>query len=231
MFQNHTLCVLFWNIDSKMWHWHINKFPLLLVANILNTQLKMKLVFATNNPNKLKELQNLLGENIELLSLADINCNEEIPEDFETLEENADQKAAYIYQKYQINCFADDTGLEIEALDNAPGVYSARYAGADKDSKANMKKVLANLKNETNRKAQFRTVISLYLNGEKHQFEGIAKGSILTKEQGVDGFGYDPIFQPDGYDITFAEMDMQTKNSISHRGLAVQKLVAFLKSQ
>ncbi len=190
----------------------------------------MKLVFATNNPHKLKELQDLLGEEIELLSLADIECNEEIPEDFETLEENANQKAEYIYKKYHINCFADDTGLEIEALNNAPGVYSARYAGEAKDAKANMQKVLAKLKGEINRKAQFRTVISLYLNGKSYQFEGVVKGTILTKEQGDYGFGYDPIFQPEGYQQTFAEMDMSTKNRISHRGRAVQKLVDFLKT-
>lgn len=191
----------------------------------------MKLVFATNNAHKLRELQNLLGDGITLLSLSDINCNEEIPEDFDTLEENANQKAAYIYKKYNVNCFADDTGLEIEALNNAPGVYSARYAGETKDSKANMKKVLANLQDKTNRKAQFRTVISLYIDGKNYQFEGIAKGNILTKEQGVDGFGYDPIFQPEGYQKTFAEMDMNTKNNISHRGRAVQKLVDFLQQQ
>ncbi len=191
----------------------------------------MKLVFATNNVNKLKELQNLLGDSIELLSLADIKCDEEIPEDFETLEENAAQKAEYIYKKYNINCFADDTGLEIEALDNAPGVYSARYAGGAKDAKANMRKVLADLKGADNRRAQFRTVISLFLDGEKYQFEGVAKGTILTEEKGVEGFGYDPIFQPDGYDQTFAEMDMDAKNSISHRGFAVQKLAAFLKAR
>ncbi len=191
----------------------------------------MKLVFATNNLHKLKELQNLLGDSIRLLSLADIKCDEEIPEDFETLEENANQKAEYIYKKYNINCFADDTGLEIEALDNAPGVYSARYAGEAKDAKANMRKVLANLKGVDNRRAQFRTVISLFLDGENYQFEGIAKGTILTAEQGLGGFGYDPIFQPDGYEKSFAEMDMTTKNSISHRGFAVQKLVAFLKAR
>ncbi len=188
----------------------------------------MKLVFATNNLNKLKELQNILGEDIELLSLADINCTDEIPEDYDTLEENANQKAKHIFDKYNVSCFADDTGLEIEALNNEPGVYSARYAGVDKDSKGNMRKVLLNLKGIENRKARFRTVISLLIEGKETQFEGIVKGNILENERGVDGFGYDPIFEPEGYDISFAEMKMSEKNKISHRALAVQKLVAYL---
>jgi len=188
----------------------------------------MKLVFATNNQNKLKELQNLLGVDIELLSLADIKCNDEIPEDYETLEENATQKAKYIYDKFGVNCFADDTGLEIEALNNEPGVYSARYAGEDKDAKANMKKVLENLNGIENRSAQFRTVISLIIDGKEKQFEGIVKGNILQEGRGKDGFGYDPVFEPKGYDTSFAEMEMGEKNKISHRGLAVQKLVNYL---
>jgi XTP/dITP diphosphohydrolase len=190
----------------------------------------MKLVFATNNLNKLKELQNLLGEEIELLSLADINCDDEIPEDHETLEENASQKAQYIFDKFGVNCFADDTGLEIEALNNEPGVYSARYAGEERDAKANMKKVLENLNGIENRKSRFRTVISLIIDGKEYQFEGVVKGNILKKERGIDGFGYDPIFEPSGYDISFAEMDMTEKNKISHRGLAVRKLVGYLLS-
>ncbi|MBL4560781.1 MAG: non-canonical purine NTP diphosphatase [Labilibaculum sp.] len=190
----------------------------------------MKLVFATNNLNKLKELQNLLGEEIELLSLADINCDDEIPEDHETLEENASQKAHYIFDKFKVNCFADDTGLEIESLNNEPGVYSARYAGEDKDAKANMKKVLENLNGIKNRKSRFRTVISLLIDGKENQFEGIVGGNILEKKRGIDGFGYDPIFEPTGYDISFAEMDMTEKNKISHRGLAVRKLVDYLLS-
>ncbi|WP_320020207.1 non-canonical purine NTP diphosphatase [Labilibaculum manganireducens] len=190
----------------------------------------MKLVFATNNQNKLKELQNLLGEEIELLSLADINCDEEIPEDHETLEENASQKAQYIFNKFNVNCFADDTGLEIESLNNEPGVYSARYAGEERDAKSNMKKVLENLKGVENRKSRFRTVISLLIDGKEIQFEGIVEGNILEKERGIDGFGYDPIFEPEGYDISFAEMDMTEKNKISHRGLAVRKLVDYLLS-
>ena len=190
----------------------------------------MKLIFATNNLNKLKELQNLLGEEIELLSLADINCEDEIPEDHETLEENASQKAHHIFDKYKLNCFADDTGLEIESLNNEPGVYSARYAGEEKDSKANMNKVLKNLTGIKNRKSRFRTVISLIIDGNETQFEGIVSGNILEKERGIDGFGYDPIFEPSGYDISFAEMDMTEKNKISHRGLAVRKLVNYLLS-
>ena len=190
----------------------------------------MKLVFATNNLNKLKELQNLLGEEIELLSLADINCDDEIPEDHETLEENASQKARYIFNKFNVNCFADDTGLEIESLNNEPGVYSARYAGEERDAKSNMKKVLENLKGVENRKSRFRTVISLLIDGNEIQFEGIVEGNILEKERGIDGFGYDPIFEPIGYDISFAEMDMTEKNKISHRGLAVRKLVDYLLS-
>jgi XTP/dITP diphosphohydrolase len=190
----------------------------------------MKLVFATNNLNKLKELQNLLGEEIELLSLADINCDAEIPEDHETLEENASQKAQYIFDKFNVNCFADDTGLEIESLNNEPGVYSARYAGEEKDAKANMKKVLENLNGIENRKSRFRTVISLIIDGKENQFEGIVEGNILEKERGIDGFGYDPIFEPKGYDVSFAEMDMTEKNKISHRGLAVRKLVDYLLS-
>lgn len=190
----------------------------------------MKLVFATNNQNKLKELQNILGKDIELLSLADINCTDDIPEDHDTLEENALQKSKHIFDKYQLDCFADDTGLEIEALNNEPGVYSARYAGVDKDAKANMKKVLENLNGIDNRKARFRTVISLLIDGKEKQFEGIVEGNILESERGGDGFGYDPIFEPKGYNISFAEMEMGEKNKISHRGLAVQKLVDYLKN-
>ncbi|WP_421921168.1 non-canonical purine NTP diphosphatase [Marinifilum sp.] len=188
----------------------------------------MKLVFATNNQNKMKELQLLLGEKVELLSLADINCNEEIPEDYETLEENATQKAEYIYKKYNVNCFADDTGLEIKSLNGEPGVYSARYAGEDKDATANMKKALEKLEGEKDRSARFRTVISLFLNDNEYQFEGIVNGNILDSQRGKDGFGYDPIFEPEGYSVSFAEMEVSEKNRISHRGLAVQKLVQFL---
>lgn len=190
----------------------------------------MELVFATNNPNKLKELQNILGNDFKLLSLKEIDCNDEIPENQDTLEGNASEKAFYIYNKFNINCFADDTGLEIEALNGEPGVYSARYSGEEKSAEANMQKVLKNLSDKNNRKAQFRTVISLIIDGKETQFEGIVKGEILKAKQGDEGFGYDPIFQPAGYDISFAEMPLPEKNKISHRGNAVRKLVDFLKN-
>jgi XTP/dITP diphosphohydrolase len=190
----------------------------------------MKLVFATNNQHKLKELQAILGEKYELLSLKDIGCFEEIPEEQPTLEGNARQKAEYIYKKFGYSCFADDTGLEIEALNGEPGVYSARYAGEAKDPQTNMDKVLAKLKNEDNRKARFRTVISLVLDGEEKQFEGIVDGEIIRKKRGDSGFGYDPIFLPAGYNKTFAEMDLSEKNEVSHRARAVQKLVEYLKT-
>jgi len=190
----------------------------------------MKLVFATNNQHKLKELQAILGDHFELLSLKDIGCEEEIPEEQPTLEGNARQKAEYIYEKYGYSCFADDTGLEIDALNGEPGVYSARYAGEAKDPQANMDKVLAKLKNEGNRKARFRTVISLALDGDEKQFEGIVEGEITRKKRGGSGFGYDPVFLPNGYEQTFAEMNLSDKNEISHRARAVQKLVEYLKS-
>lgn len=190
----------------------------------------MKLVFATNNQYKLKELQAILGDHFELLSLKDIGCFDEIPEDYPTLEGNARQKAFYIHKKYGYPCFADDTGLEIDALNGEPGVYSARYAGEAKDSQANMNKVLENLQNEDNRKARFRTVISLVLDNEEKQFEGIVEGEITREKRGDSGFGYDPIFLPDGYVKTFAEMDLSAKNEISHRARAVQKLVEYLKT-
>ena len=190
----------------------------------------MKLVFATNNQYKLKELQAILGDHFELLSLKDIGCSEEIPEDYPTLEGNARQKALYIHEKYDYPCFADDTGLEIDVLNGEPGVYSARYAGEAKDSQANMNKVLENLQTEDNRKARFRTVISLVLDNEEKQFEGIVEGEITREKRGDSGFGYDPIFLPDGYVKTFAEMDLSAKNEISHRARAVQKLVEYLKT-
>lgn len=190
----------------------------------------MKLVFATNNQHKLKELQAILGDHFELLSLKDIGCFEEIPEEQPTLEGNARQKAEYIYEKFGFSCFADDTGLEIDALKGEPGVYSARYAGEAKDPQANMDKVLARLINEENRKARFRTVISLVLDGEEKQFDGIVEGEITRDKRGDSGFGYDPIFLPNGYEKTFAEMDLSEKNQISHRARAVQKLVEYLKT-
>ncbi|MCE4566793.1 non-canonical purine NTP diphosphatase [Maribellus sp. CM-23] len=190
----------------------------------------MELVFATNNRHKLEELQELLGSEIKLLSLGDIGCYEDIPETQPTLEGNARQKSFFVYEKYGYNCFADDTGLEIEALDGEPGVYSARYAGDARDSDANMKKVLEKLVKINSREARFRTVISLILNGEETQFEGIVEGAILTEKKGNSGFGYDPVFQPKGYTQSFAEMSLEQKNKISHRGRAVEKLVNFLKS-
>lgn len=189
----------------------------------------MKLVFATNNKHKLEELQAILGDQFTLLSLKDIECFDEIPEEQPTLEGNASQKAYYIYDKFGMNCFADDTGLEIKALNGEPGVFSARYAGEDKDSEANMNKVLEKLAKINEREARFRTVISLVIDGEEKQFEGIVNGEILKEKRGGSGFGYDPIFKPEGLDQSFAEMGLDDKNKISHRGRAVQKLVDYLK--
>ncbi|WP_163322590.1 non-canonical purine NTP diphosphatase [Draconibacterium mangrovi] len=189
----------------------------------------MKLVFATNNKHKLEELQAILGDHFTLLSLKDIECFDEIPEEQPTLEGNASQKAYYIYDKFGMNCFADDTGLEIKALNGEPGVFSARYAGEDKDSEANMNKVLGKLAKINEREARFRTVISLVIDGEEKQFEGIVNGEILKEKRGGSGFGYDPIFKPEGLNQSFAEMGLDDKNKISHRGRAVQKLVDYLK--
>lgn len=189
----------------------------------------MKLVFATNNQNKVNEIKSLLGEGVEILSLKDIGCNEELPETQETLEGNALQKARYVADNYHVNCFADDTGLEIESLNGAPGVYSARYAGEQCTAEDNMTKILAELEGKENRKAKFRTIVALILKGEEHSFEGIINGSITLNKSGSDGFGYDPIFQPNGFDGTFSEMSMAEKNAISHRGKAVAKLIEFLK--
>lgn len=190
----------------------------------------MKLVFATNNLNKLAEVQKMLPNSIELLSLKDINCFDEIDETETTLEGNAKLKADYITTKFGYNCFADDTGLEVESLDNKPGVYSARYAGLENNSGKNMQKLLSELKDKTNRKAQFRTAICLNLNNKQFIFEGICKGEITTEKQGDKGFGYDPIFKPNGFANSFAEMTSEEKNTISHRGIAIQKLVSFLNN-
>lgn len=187
-----------------------------------------KLVFATNNEHKVEEIRNKLGGIFEISTLKEIGCTEEIPEDSGTLEGNALQKAHYLYNNYGCNCFADDTGLEVEILNNEPGVYSARYAGEAKDSEANMDKLLNNLKDKSNRNAHFRTVIALIIDGKEYLFEGVAKGTILTERHGSKGFGYDPIFQPDGYNLSFAELSMDEKNRISHRGKAVEKLIEFL---
>jgi len=188
-----------------------------------------KLVFATNNDHKLRELRQIVPSEFELVSLNDIGCTDDIPETGTTLEVNAAQKSFYIWNKYSINCFADDTGLEIEALENEPGVYSARYAGEDKSPEDNLLKVLEKMANITNRKARFRCVVSLVIDGAEKQFEGIVEGKILTAKQGEAGFGYDPIFMPDGYNQSFAEMSAEDKNLISHRGRAVNKLVDYLK--
>ena len=190
----------------------------------------MDLVFATNNQHKLFEINSILNETFRILSLNDINCNEDIPETGDTLEANASQKAWYIYKKYKTNCFADDTGLEISALNNNPGVYSARYAGEARSSEKNMEKVLHELVGKTERKAQFRTVISLIIDDKEMLFEGAVKGQIIEGKRGDKGFGYDPIFMPDGYNKTFAEMGMTLKNKISHRANAVNKLSAYLKT-
>jgi XTP/dITP diphosphohydrolase len=191
----------------------------------------MKLVFATNNKHKLQEVRDIVGDRVEVLSLSDINCNDDIPETADTLQGNALIKARYIYEKYGVDCFADDTGLEVEALDGAPGVYSARYAGEECDSEANMKKLLHNLTDKNNRNAQFRTVIALIINGEERLFNGIVKGVIATKKMGTSGFGYDPIFIPEGFSESFAQMDASMKNSISHRYRATEELSKFLKEK
>ena len=193
---------------------------------------KMKIVFATNNQNKLMEVKKILGNQFQVLSLEDIGCHDDIPEKGQTLEDNAILKAQYVYNKYHVNCFADDTGLEVDALGGAPGVYSARYAGgAGHDSNANMNKLLHELENNNNRKARFRTIIALIIDGKVTKFEGIINGEIITQRRGGQGFGYDPIFLPTGYNKTFAELGTDVKNQISHRALATQKLAEFLKKQ
>ena len=193
---------------------------------------KMKIVFATNNQNKLLEVKNMLGNKFEVLSLADIGCHDDIPEKGQTLKDNALIKAQYVWDKYHVNCFADDTGLEVDALGGAPGVYSARYAGGEgHDSEANMKKLLSELENVENRKARFRTVFTLIIDGKTQFFEGICNGDIIREKRGGEGFGYDPIFQPEGYNKTFAELGVDIKNQISHRALATQKLVEFLRTK
>ena len=190
----------------------------------------MQLVFATHNRNKLNEIQALLPHSITLLSLDDINCTEEIPETASTLEGNARLKAQYVKQTYGYNCFADDTGLEVEALNNAPGVYSARYAGANNNAQANMQKLLQNLKSSPNRKARFKTVITLIIDNNEYLFNGICNGTITREQKGANGFGYDPIFQPEGFLKTFAQMTEAEKNTISHRARAINKLIRFLNA-
>jgi len=190
----------------------------------------MKLVFATHNSNKAKEIQSLLPDDFQILTLTEINCIAEIPETAETLEGNSLLKAQFVSDNYNLNCFADDTGLEIDALNGRPGVYSARFAGEEKNAEANMNLVLSELENESNRKAQFRTVITLILNEKTILFEGVVKGEISTEKRGTDGFGYDPIFIPEGQSKTFAEMTLSEKNQQSHRARAFEKMIDFLKS-
>jgi XTP/dITP diphosphohydrolase len=190
----------------------------------------MQLVVATNNKNKVKEIENLLAGSLELLSLKDINCTEDIPETSDTIAGNALQKAKYVFDNYGYNCFADDTGLEIESLNGEPGIYSARYAGKIKSAEQNIEKVLKKLENVKNRNAQFKTVIALIIDKKETLFEGIAKGEITQIKSGSEGFGYDPIFKPQGYNNTFSEMSIDEKNKISHRGKAVKKLTEHLSS-
>ncbi len=191
----------------------------------------IELVFATNNENKIKEINALLTNSIKLLSLKDIGCYEDIPETADTIEGNAILKAKYVYEKYGYNCFADDTGLEIKSLNGEPGVYSARYAGEEKNADKNMDKVLQKLTHYSDRTAHFKTVVALVINSKITTFEGIIEGKITKEKHGKDGFGYDPIFKPNGYKITFAEMPLSEKNNISHRGRAVKKLIHFLNSK
>ena len=188
----------------------------------------MKLYFATNNIYKLKEVQEVVGDSFQIESMRSLGINEDIPEDQQTLEGNALQKARFLYDRTGESCFADDTGLEVDALNGAPGVYSARYAGDAKNSLDNMAQLLKNMSGIQNRKARFRTVIALILDGKEYLFEGIVNGTIAEEPRGTAGFGYDPLFVPDGYSTTFAEMDSEAKNAISHRGRAVEKLAAFL---
>lgn len=190
-----------------------------------------RLTFATNNRHKIDEIHALLGNEFHLLSLSEIGCNEELAEDRDTLEGNSDQKARYVFDHYKESCFADDTGLEVEALGGAPGVYSARYAGGQRNSDDNIDLLLKNMAAVQNRKAQFRTVITLIDEQGTHQFEGVVTGQILTERRGSGGFGYDSVFLPDGFSKSLAEMTMEEKNQISHRARATQKLVAFLKEE
>lgn len=193
--------------------------------------MKKQLVFATNNQHKLEEVQDILGDEYQILSLKDIHCDEDIPETAETLEGNALIKARYIKENYGYDCFADDTGLEVYALDNAPGVYSARYAGDSKNSKANTRKLWIELDGKEDYSARFRTVIALLKDNQEYLFEGIIQGKIITEERGFTGFGYDPVFVPDGFQETFAELGMEIKNEISHRAKAVKKLKEFLNEE
>ncbi|MDC6389521.1 non-canonical purine NTP diphosphatase [Maribacter sp. PR1] len=190
----------------------------------------MKLVFATQNQNKLREIKKLLPPNIDLVSLNEIGCTESIPETAETLQGNAKLKSDYVYQKYKLPCFADDSGLVVDSLNGEPGVYSARYAGKENDAQANMDKLLKSLETKKDRSASFKTVIALNLNGETQFFKGSVQGKITHTKKGIQGFGYDPIFLPNGYTETFAELPIETKNEIGHRGKAFSKLITYLQS-
>jgi len=212
-----------WNLELNFWNLKI----IIATSNLIKFKY-MKIVFATNNQHKIKEVQNLLSDSIQLLSLSDIGCHEEIEETGTTLQENAIIKANYITQNYGYDCFADDTGLEVAILNGKPGVYSARYAGEENNAENNMQKLLTELDNQTNRKAQFKTIVALNLKNAQYLFEGICKGEILTKKQGEKGFGYDPIFKPTNFNISFAEMSLSEKGKISHRGKAIKKLIEFL---
>lgn len=189
----------------------------------------MKICFATNNKKKIEEVKSALGSDFTIVSLEEIGCREELPETGDTLNHNAFQKARYVKDHYGVDCFADDTGLEVEALDGAPGVYSGRFAGEPRSDERNVDLLLSKMKDQENRKARFKTVIALILNGEEHAFEGIAEGEIIHERTGTGGFGYDPIFQPSGFHKTFAELTLEEKNAISHRGKAVKALADFLK--
>jgi XTP/dITP diphosphohydrolase len=201
-----------------------------MFSNLSDQKMIPVLVFATNNAHKLIEVRNAVGNRFSILSLADIGCFVDIPETADTLEGNASIKSKHIYDRYGVDCFADDTGLEVEHLGGKPGVWSARYAGDEHNHEKNIEKLLREMAGATNRKAQFRTVISLIINGTEFLFEGVASGTILNEKHGDRGFGYDPVFQPDGFSSSFAEMDLEAKNKISHRGLAVGKLAAFLET-
>ncbi len=199
---------------------------------LLNPQdMPEKLVFATNNAHKLSEIREIIPETYRIVGLKEIGCREDIPETADTLEGNADLKSMFVYDKYGFNCFADDTGLEVESLDGRPGVHSARYAGEDGNAERNIEKLLRELQGNENRKARFRTIISLVIEGKIRHFEGIVNGRIIDTRRGKGGFGYDPVFIPDGYDLTFAEMPPDIKNRISHRGRATRKLVEFLQER
>ncbi|SHO62225.1 non-canonical purine NTP diphosphatase [Algoriphagus zhangzhouensis] len=191
----------------------------------------MKICFATNNKKKIEEVKAALGSEFQIVSLEDIGCHEELPETGDTLEFNAFQKARHVKDHYGVDCFADDTGLEVEALDGAPGVYSGRYAGEPRSDERNIDKLLDSMTGKENRQARFRTVIALLLDGKEYQFDGIAKGEILDHRVGEKGFGYDPVFRPEGYELTFAEISLEDKNKISHRGKAVKALVEFLRQR